>query len=305
MRNQPDPEPRDRRLRHHGELLETRSTQGIVDGDARTCKPLGPPRRARALLEKSRPRQIGRVRNPLAVSRTANGYAFLTHEELAHGTRPMRLAKMNGGVEWFGGKIERHKPDAEIDRHVRVACEKCWNAGNEPTGPESRQNRQVEHPACPRQRDGLPRGIRQVAEGLADLRSVHAAHIRQDHPLARAAEQGQSERILQLLDLARDGALGEIELIGRARDGAMARRGLKGQKIAHIGKKAATKHQFIPFKNNLLRRCRYTMPVSRASLRAKFDVAASPRGRPQLEEGSTSCQVRTRTLQSSNGKTRS
>jgi len=44
-------------------------------------------------------------------------------------------------------------------------------------------------------------------------------------------------------------------------------RGLEGEKIAHIGQEAATEHQFIPFANNLLRRCRFTSALSRAIFR--------------------------------------
>jgi hypothetical protein len=51
----------------------------------------------------------------------------------------------------------------------------------------------------------------------------------------------------------------------------MAGRSLEGEKIAHIGQEAATKHPFIPVENNLLRRCRFTFGLSSAILPLKFN----------------------------------
>ena len=105
----------------------------------------------------------------------------------------------------------------------------------------------------------------------AHIGRIHAAHIGEHDPLPGAAEQGHAEGVLQLLDLARDGALGQVQLLGRPGHAAVAGGRLEGQEIADIGKKAAAEHKFIPFENNLLRRCRFTSRLSRAILPAKFN----------------------------------
>ena len=65
-------------------------------------------------------------------------------------------------------------------------------------------------------------------ERVADHAEIFATGVGDDQPLALAIEKLDAERRFQRLDLMADGALGDAQLFGRAREAFAARRGLEG-----------------------------------------------------------------------------
>lgn len=59
-------------------------------------------------------------------------------------------------------------------------------------------------------------------------------------PCVPAVEQAQAEARLQCLDLVADGALGDAELLGGAREALVPRGGLEG--LQRIQRRQATRH---------------------------------------------------------------
>ncbi|MDQ1094706.1 hypothetical protein QE400_004119 [Xanthomonas sacchari] len=82
----------------------------------------------------------------------------------------------------------------------------------------------------------------QPVQGLADLRRIAPAVRQQPHAIADALEQDHAEETFQAADLAADGAFGQDQFLGRARETAMPgrrlerhERGMAGDLAAHIG----------------------------------------------------------------------
>ena len=93
--------------------------------------------------------------------------------------------------------------------------------------------------------------LAQIDQGAADIAQIEPAGIGERDPLAHAHEQRQAELILDLADLAADGALGEVQLGGRPGEAFMPGGGLESQKRAERGDEPALRRQIIPKTHDL------------------------------------------------------
>ena len=184
----PTPRPGDRRLRHHGELLEARAPQA----DCRRStpapgEPFGPPVDRVLCWSRVAARQIRPARQFAPASgrpgcRRARIPPSCSNSHTAPGQWgwPKWMAASKGSA----AKSNGHEPHAEIDRHVRMAREEFRNARNEPAGAESRQNRKVQHAACAGERDRLTGGVRQFRQGAGGPARRTCAPHRSARPAA-------------------------------------------------------------------------------------------------------------------------
>jgi hypothetical protein len=81
---------------------------------------------------------------------------------------------------------------------------------------------------------------------------IFATGVRQDEPLALAAEELDAERGLQRFDLVADGSLRDTELLGRSREAFAPRRSLESLKSVKRWENAAASSAFMRKSNPTL-----------------------------------------------------
>ena len=140
--------------------------------------------------------------------------------------RAVAVAVTNGKVDVLAREVDvvQRGADPEIDLGVDLG--EAAQAMDEPLRREVRRRADGEHAAALALQQALRPGGDAV-EGIAHDGEIGAARLGDDEPLPLAIEKLQSELGLERLHLMADGALGDAELLGGAREALVARRRLE------------------------------------------------------------------------------
>ncbi len=171
----------------------------------------------------------------------------------------MRLAEMDGGVERFGGKIERNEPDAEIDRDVRGGVQEIRGMrGMSQRVPNVGSTARLRTPLVPESAIAC----RVASDSSARVWRTWAAYIRPTSVSTtrwRVRLNRDSPSVSSSCWICRETALWVRLSSSAARETELWRAvASKARRLPTLGRKPRRSTQFIPFQNNLLRRCRFT-----------------------------------------------
>ena len=143
-----------------------------------------------------------------------------------------------GGVELVGGDVAEHVGGdalAEADLDARMgAAEAGEQAGDvEVAGGQERPDPDAPAQDAAELVDLLARGV-DLGKDPACTRRDGAARVRRNHAAARAFEQRRSQLLLEPPDLVRQCRLGEVELLGGAREVAVPRHRLHASQLPEL-----------------------------------------------------------------------
>lgn len=205
--------------------------------------------------------------------------------------KPRRLALAGLRVRDADGEVGPRAPEvarlvrlADAHGNVRMTGDEVGQARDQPLHGEGRQARHLQRRAPG---SGLGQPPLYGVEGGRQRGRQPRALLGEAQPVPRPFDQDDAERVLQLLDLAADRAVGDVELLGRRRHAAAPAERLEGAQGVER-RQATTGHVKKPHKqaqlNRLAERRNASISVGderrRKTPRNAFGATAPDPGRP-------------------------
>ena len=175
--------------------------------------------------------------------RAADGKQLLGAEPRDVKPGLISVAVTNGQVDVLAREVDMMQRGADPEIDLGVGLGETPQPMHEPLGREVRRRADGEHAAALALQQPL-RSSRDAVEGIAHDDEIGASGLGDDQALPLAIEQLQPELGLERLDLMADGALGDAELLGRAREALMARRRLES--LERVERRQPARHRLTP-----------------------------------------------------------
>src|SRR5262249_15649559 len=184
----------------------------------------------------------GRAQPVAAVEklRTANRKELLRAEtgQLQAGVGSVAVA--NGEVDVLAREVDVMHGGADPQIDLRMGLSETAQPMDEPLGREIRRGAHGERAAALALQQALG-SVADAVESIAHDHEIGATGLGDHQPLSLAIEQLQAEFGLEWLDLMADGALGDAEFLGRAREALVPGRGFES--LERIERRQAARHR--------------------------------------------------------------
>src|SRR6516162_1476110 len=231
----------DRRIDRHAGLVENGAACGVDAGNADKVEPL-PPALPVVDVQQRKSAQIrGRAQPVAAVEklRTADREQLLRAEPSHVQAGIGSVAVAYGEIDVLAREVDvmERRADPKIDFRMRLG--KTAQPMDEPLRGEIRRGAHGERAAALALQQAFG-SIADAVESVAHDREIGAACLGDDQPLAFAIEQLQPELGLERLDLMADGALGDAQFLGRAREALVPGRGFES--LERVERRQAARH---------------------------------------------------------------
>ena len=139
---------------------------------------------------------------------------------------PGTIAKAYGGIQSFARQIHAVVMGQQAQVDMAVQLLKLAQARNQPTNGEGADHAHRQNLARAR-RGNLLQRLGNALEALRHRRPQGLAFIGQRQPAWQAAKQRLAQALFQIANVLADGCLGDMQLLGRARQAQVARCGVE------------------------------------------------------------------------------
>ena len=231
-------------LLHGRELVELHGLWPLV-GQVLCDQPAAPVTGAALELQEGEGQGLGWGGERRCEAGGGDGLDILVHQFEISGTGPVLATVMDGGIEIGGGEVEGFQAGGQVDGHLGVQAGKGGEAGGQPVHAERGQDGEVQRAAGRVGAQGQG-GLRQGGQGMADLGHIVFGGGGQVQAALVAACQLDAQLVGHDLQLAGDGALGQVQFGGGGRGGAEAVEGFEGQQRGQGWQVAAGEHMRFP-----------------------------------------------------------